>query len=393
MIQVENADPLLYRGHRYDAIVVIHNPDWNAGLSVLMTYAMNGVRQALARNWLPVINFDKTYNAFFYSPERGENIWEYFWHPVFGLSYTDVEALLEQGRLSKFQVKNFSDQEIHFWHEYDRDRVGTFWLRDNPDDPAKWMAAKRELGRKYVSDFISVRSQIREKADEFAVQAFDGSYLFAVHIRGTDFAYAEPTGHQHYFDAIEKIIHQKKLTNYQVFLATDQAQFVDLFKAHFGDRLVIYDSARGSGFVAPFKLRDVDPYKKGEDVLIDILLLSKGDHLLKCAASVGEYAAWFAPDIEITDFGLDSRYIQPSHFASKTGFEKLDFVEKPIFKAVTAARRWITNYFELKFLRVFVLAQRSPLRTAQIRLSSFGSRAFRRMKRTFKVWTIDSKKP
>ena len=59
-------------------------------------------------------------------------------------------------------------------------------------------------------------------------------------------------------------------------------------------------------------------------MLIDILLLAKGNHLLKCAASVGEYGAWFNPDIEMTDFGVESKFIKKNHFLISTGFEKLD---------------------------------------------------------------------
>lgn len=198
-----------------------------------------------------------------------------------------------------------------------------------------------------MSDFISIRSNILEKANGFARLAFDGRYLFTVHIRGTDWSYAEPTGIQHYFDGIEKIIDEKGLVDYQVFLATDQVQFVDQFRAHFGCHLITYDSARGSSFIAPFKLKSVDNYKKGEDVLIDILLLAKGDHILKCAASVGEYATWFAPNIGITDFALESKYVVSRSFFKATGFEKLSFVSISPFEFIIAITRYITNNLEI----------------------------------------------
>ena len=65
---------------------------------------------------------------------------------------------------------------------------------------------------------------------------------------------------------------------------------------------------RSSGDLPAFLFEDVSPYKKGEDVLIDILPLSRCDHLLKCAASAGEYALWFNPDLSCTDFALKSRW-------------------------------------------------------------------------------------
>ena len=42
-------------------------------------------------------------------------------------------------------------------------------------------------------------------------------------------------------------------------------------------------------------------YTKGEDVLIDCLLLSKCDFLLKCTSAVGEYALYFNPQLRCID--------------------------------------------------------------------------------------------
>jgi len=347
----QNINPLVYNGHLYEGIALIHNPDCNAGLSVLMTYALNGIKQSLARNWLPVINFDNQYNTFFYSPKHGENIWEYFWNPVMGLSYKDVEAHLKHGKIKPDQIKRFKSEDIFFWHTQDKERIATFWLESNPVDPSIWMKEKRKLGRYYVKKFIDIKENIKEKASNFSKQNFNNTFLFTVHIRGTDFSYAEPTNHKKYFKKIEEIIKRKNLQDYQVFLATDQTQFVGLFKKHFGSKLITYNSARGSSFIAPFKLQQVDPYKKGEDVLIDILLLSEGDHILKCAASVGEYATWFSNNIEITDFALESRYVNNNHFLCKTGYEKLGFIENSHQITYTAARRWLSNYLELKVFK------------------------------------------
>ena len=54
--------------------------------------------------------------------------------------------------------------------------------------------------------------------------------------------------------------------------------------------------------------RSLPPYEKGEDVLVDALLLSKADFLLKTASGVAEFAMWAAPalgarylDLQYTD--------------------------------------------------------------------------------------------
>ena len=70
-----------------------------------------------------------------------------------------------------------------------------------------------------------------------------------------------------------------------------------------------------------FLKRDISPYQKGEDVLIDILLLAKCDYILKGAAAVGEYAMWFNPSLKCTDFALASHY---DFTSSASAFLKLN---------------------------------------------------------------------
>jgi len=50
-----------------------------------------------------------------------------------------------------------------------------------------------------------------------------------------------------------------------------------------------------------------DNYRKGEDVLIDTLLLSRVDFLLKCSSSVGEFAIYFNP--ALSQRSIDLQYL------------------------------------------------------------------------------------
>ena len=213
-------------------------------------------------------------NRYFYEPERGENVWEYFWEPVMGVSSADLTRLIEEGRVSAESVHTFTTEQSRYWHVADPERIATFWITNKPSDRNAWMQDKRRLGREYVRRFIRVRPEIEEKAATFAAEHFGPMYRFGVHIRGTDWSYAEPTRPEQYFEAIEALVAERGLTEFGVFVATEQEQFVDAFRDRYDERVVVYSSARSSNHIAPFKRTDVSPYKKGEDVLIDILLLS-----------------------------------------------------------------------------------------------------------------------
>ncbi|MCP4316808.1 MAG: hypothetical protein GY789_12545 [Hyphomicrobiales bacterium] len=93
----------------------------------------------------------------------------------------------------------------------------------------------------------------------------------------------------------------------KIFAASDQEQFIDRLKRRYGDRVLSYEAIRTRGKRNPFELEDGKGYRKGEDVLIDCLLLSKCDYLLKCTSAVGEFAMYFNPDLECIDMNHQGR--------------------------------------------------------------------------------------
>jgi hypothetical protein len=56
-------------------------------------------------------------------------------------------------------------------------------------------------------------------------------------------------------------------------------------------------------------------YKKGKAVLLDSLLLSKGDALLGSNSAVSEFAVYFNPKLAASSFNL--QFSQPQWFADK----------------------------------------------------------------------------
>jgi hypothetical protein len=235
-------------------------------------------------------------------------MWEYFFEPVSDIRYEQLQIALERGEIAPDQVHSFAKKQIFDWHHSDPDRIATFWAKDVPADPSAWMAEKRELGRKYVGEHIRVKPHITEKVEDFWESWIQPQFTIGVHIRGTDFAYAEPTSPFAYFDAIDEYVALTHPDRYRIFLATDQNQFVDLFRKRYGDRIVTTNSLRSDGRRPAFKFSRESPYTRGEDVLVDLLLLSRCNFLFKGAAAVGEVALWFNPSLGCHDFALESRF-------------------------------------------------------------------------------------
>jgi hypothetical protein len=167
-----------------------------------------------------------------------------------------------------------------------------------------------------------------DKLERLCVELIGERYMLGVHMRGTDFSYAKPTALDDYFSAIEAKINELRVSNWGIFLATDQTQFVTAFEQRFPGRVAMYDALRSDSDIAPFKREDVSPFKKGEDVLLDILLLSRCQYLFKSVSAVGEYAMWFNTELECTDFALTSEFESDKALFWTGAYLKLDVDNK-----------------------------------------------------------------
>lgn len=342
------SNDFVFNERKYKKIHIIQNTDDNAGFSALITYTLNGIRKALENDWLPVVNFDKNNTPLFYDPAHGENVWEYFFDPIGGASYSQVQAWLAEGLISDAMLHSYSAAEIFGMHLEDSDRVAPFWAWDKPKSPAQWMAEKRKLGRRYVNSYVKVKPPILEKASSFQKKYYINKYIIGVHIRGTDFAYAEPTSVSDYFSAIHSHLKSSQINDFKLFLATDQAQYVELFQQEYKDKLMHYNVARSDDHIPPFHLDNISGYKKGEDVLLDILLLSRCNFLFKGAAAVGEYALWFNPNLESHDFALTSDFVHIRYSLRKSAFLKMDignqgFIRVKFLTAVQLLKQLVTE--------------------------------------------------
>jgi hypothetical protein len=305
-------NPVLTIGDRtFDKVCVIRHP-FTGGLSFLITYALNETRRALENNYLPVIYYHREVAKLYYEAAYGENVWEYYFEPVMGMAYGQLQSHLRAGEIQSSQIveePNLTAHEYLAAISRDPDRIGTFWgyagLK-GPQQVAPWMAAKRRLGSDYVARYVRVKPHILRKVDLFHEDNFGTFKTYGVHIRGTDFNYAEPTPPERYIDTIRKLVNEADDHDFRIFLATDQAQFVDLFEREFENRVITHDCMRSSSEIPVHHMPSGSAYAKGEEVLIDMLLLSRCDHLLKCASAVGEYALRLNPAMPFTDFGLES---------------------------------------------------------------------------------------
>lgn len=318
----------LWNNKAYKKFYIIRNVDIHSGFCAIMVYVLNGIKRAEAQNAIPVIHFDKYNTPDFYDSCCGESIWEYFFEAISPYSIDDIQRFKEEKILTTSDIYLPSSKEVIWGHHHDKQRLATFWAYSTPIDKENWMKEKRRLGRKYINKYIRLKPQITEKASSYINTHFKDSFIIGVHVRGTDFAYARPTNLANYFEEIDRIILENSNKVCRVYLATDQEQYLTLFKSRYFENLLYIDAIRSNNHIAPFRIDNDTSYKKGEDVLLDIIMLSKCNHVIKGAAAVGEMALWFNTGMGITDFSLQSEFYQNPYHKLETAYSSLNIGKK-----------------------------------------------------------------
>ena len=312
----------------------------NAGFFAYVNFVLNQLLYGEAHGYVPVVFFGKHSvdgpNAY-YDPAHGENMWDYYFEPVAGYTYSDIEARLADPRdpLTAADVHRLSVDKLRDLLERCPGSVYAYphgHFKDKIDYDEAWYREQREKANRLIRQYIRVKPHVLSKVDAFYQTYFAGQRVLGVQIRGTD----KGTANSHpklmriikpaqYFPFIDR--YTKQHGPCKIFVATDQAQFLNEMRDRYGDRIISLPATRSHSSLATFNVNytATGNYAKGEEVLIDCLLLSRCDYLLKCTSAVGEFAIYFNPAI---------------------GSQDLNYIDDP--------RPWLTA-INVKYLKPFML--------------------------------------
>lgn len=294
----------------------------HAGFFSYVTFALNHIIYARSNAMEPVVQFAEWSqdgpNAFF-DAAQGPNMWDYYFEPVGQFTYQQLECRLadEKDQLTREHVIRLTKDQLRLLHAHDLDSVYTYPygiqvpLFERQSD---WYEQQRAKARPLVRDHIRVKAHIADIVSSFVADNFQGHPVLGIHMRGTDKGAAHSLPGlmrvippSEYFPYIDKYIAENEAC--RIFVATDQKQFLNEVAARYGDRVISYDSIRASGWRNPFEKPAGMGYKLGEDVLVDALLLSRCDFLLKCTSAVGEYAMYFNDQLKCTDLNMQDHQL------------------------------------------------------------------------------------
>ena len=155
-----------------------------------------------------------------------------------------------------------------------------------------------ELAKKY----ILVNSNIQEKVDIYSQKYFQGRFVLGIHYRGTDKRTEAPRVPWEY---VKEVVNNYLRIHSEVdclFVSSDEGLFIDYTRNQFQSLPVFSheDQVRSDSDEA-FHLINYgkDNFKKGEEALINCLLLSRCNVLIRTTSFLSAWSSIFSPDLPI----------------------------------------------------------------------------------------------
>lgn len=189
-----------------------------------------------------------------------------------------------------------------------------------PIDYALWGTGKDYLtGRRLrkhrhayhstISKWLEITNkEVLEQVRRICAESLDGRFCIGIHRRvgNAQVADLQADGRvpslECFIETVESILTREGMPDYAVFLATDDADAVGVFRRAFGPRLVVRDDVQrttADGVEVHFRDWDRLSLTDAEDVLIDTMLLSHCKVLVHASSSVSTVASIMNPALAL----------------------------------------------------------------------------------------------
>jgi hypothetical protein len=222
------------------------------------------------------------------------------------MAYCDENALLPQ---FKFSYPTSAASEDYF--------TSFFRISGSHERPASYVPISSiielDLGKDYdhvlsielahylIEKYLRVNEDVEREVEAFRAQRLAGKSVLGVHYRGTDKALESPTVPYESVKAnISRYLQLYPHTE-QIFVATDDAKFLDDIRAASLGPAIIFreDAVRSKVGEAIHRSPHTDKYAVNRDAIVNCLLLSRCDALLKTSSILSDWSKLFNPQLPV----------------------------------------------------------------------------------------------
>jgi hypothetical protein len=250
--------------HASEPRYILRSPDYNPGLFSLFSTVIGFLDFYEEKQCAIEVDLGK--KGVYYEKKKGPNWWTYYFEPIAFGNKTDKIVEISDEQQSSFANKTLermSREEVH----------------------------------RLIKKYIVLKKPIKKKIDAFAKKHFTDQFVIGIHYRGTDkISEAPRVAYERVFEEIEKVAKGK--SKYKLFVATDEQAFLDAILVRFSGKVVYLDSIRSSNGKAIHSSKK-NAYQKGEEAILDCLLLSKTNFLIRTESNLGACSTFFNPTIPV----------------------------------------------------------------------------------------------
>lgn len=241
------------------------------GMFSVLGYVV-GVMHEYEKNPYSGVEVDFENYGLYYDLGYGPNWWSYYFEPIrIGSS--------KGAYIKRFNIDEFS--HYSFLSEY---------------------GLSREKNHDLIQKYVHIRPEIQKKIDQFVQDRFNGHHIIGIHYRGTDKTLEAPfVPYQRVIDCVNNYITENQLQNYKIFIASDEQEVIyQLLSVYGEDRVIGYSTMRSSnGAALHFNLTNQRLH--GEEALIDCVLLSKSNLLIRTSSNLSRWSTYFNPAIPVIE--------------------------------------------------------------------------------------------
>lgn len=258
--------------------LILDSPIFGNGLFSVCTMVL-GLLQHYENEKLAGCQVDFAVGGVYYDKDYGLNWWEYYFEPI--------NLGSRQGAIVR---KATIDEQNHF------------------SCLTEFVSSKMTVN-KYIQKYIRLKPHIKKKISDFKESYFLDSWVIGVHYRGTDKSAEAPrVTYETIAKEVEEVIKSNtSQSSIKIFVATDEQAFVDFMNEKFPEKTIYLEDAIRSADRNPVH-KTVFGYKCGEDAVLDCILLSQCNILLRTSSNLSLFSTYFNPNIPVIE--LSKRHFQ-----------------------------------------------------------------------------------